>query len=167
MKADSSVTRAEEAEALARDLLAYARALKNSEPNAKQVSRFWPRRQKATIDAIDSIIQARRQRLHHLDPALFGEPAWDMLLLLYKASLWGTDMPVSGLCALNGLTQATGRRWVSVLIKTGLAEMAPSDADDADPNICLTETGAMQMAKTMIDLQATLLPVTNCEHITE
>lgn len=77
-----------------------------------------------------SIRDARERRLNLFDAALFGEPAWDMLLNLFIAKCRGEHMTTSRLCSAGGAPQATGLRWIGQLQKQGLLRRfrAPDDA---------------------------------------
>ena len=82
----------------------------------------------ATIAA--SIYRSRQRRGGYFDTALFGEPAWDMLLDLFIAKVRGARVSTTSLCLAASVPQATGLRWVGELVKAGLARRyrAPDDA---------------------------------------
>jgi hypothetical protein len=77
-----------------------------------------------------SIYRTRQQRARYFDAALFGEPAWDMLLDLFIARVRGARVSTTSLCLAAKVPQATGLRWVGELVKAGLARRyrAPDDA---------------------------------------
>jgi len=77
-----------------------------------------------------SIYRTRQQRARYFDPALFGEPAWDMLLDLFIARVRGARVSTTSLCLAAKVPQATGLRWVGELVKAGYARRyrAPDDA---------------------------------------
>jgi len=68
-----------------------------------------------------SIYRSRQRRAGYFDPALFGEPAWDMLLDLFIARVRGARVSTTSLCLAANVPQATGLRWVGQLVKAGLA----------------------------------------------
>lgn len=91
-----------------------------------------------------SIYRTRQQRARYFDPALFGEPAWDMLLDLFIARVRGARVSTTGVCLAAKVPQATGLRWVGQLVKAGLARRfrAPDDArlklvEISDEGYCL------------------------------
>jgi hypothetical protein len=62
----------------------------------------------------------RRLRAKYFDPALVAEPAWDMLLDLFIASIRGARVATTSLCLAARVPQATGLRWIAVLQKHSL-----------------------------------------------
>jgi DNA-binding IclR family transcriptional regulator len=98
-----------------------------------------------TEDHIRSILILRRAREHLFGPDLFAEPAWDVLLELYAATLGGRQMSLRDIALAIKAPASTTARWVGALAERGLI------ASHADPNelsvlrIGLTEWGAFQM----------------------
>lgn len=76
------------------------------------------------------IIKARRQRARYLANDLFAEPAWDMLLELLQAELYGRRISVSSLCIASGVPATTALRWISKMSEQGflVREADPKDA---------------------------------------
>jgi len=58
---------------------------------------------------------ARAQRSQIFNRAMFGEPAWDMLLALYLTEQTGARHTVSGLINLSGVPPTTALRWLDFL----------------------------------------------------
>lgn len=77
-----------------------------------------------------SMYRSRRRREGYFDPALFGEPAWDMLLDLFVNKVRGARVSTTSLCLAANVPQATGLRWVAQLEEHGLTRRfsAPDDA---------------------------------------
>jgi hypothetical protein len=77
-----------------------------------------------------SIYRTRQQRRKYFDPALFAEPAWDMLLDLFINRVRGARVSTTSLCLAAGAPQATGVRWIGLLVAQGLIRRyrAPDDA---------------------------------------
>lgn len=75
-------------------------------------------------------IKARRLRERFFDPALFADPAWDILLDLSAARLEGRAVSVSSLCIAAAVPTTTGLRWIKALVDRGLLERH-SDREDA------------------------------------
>ena len=94
--------RAEEAEELAQCLLDFARNLRNRPSKSETPRIFWPDSQPALSQAVTNILAFRRRRPEQLEAALFGEPAWDMLLVLFKASLDRTELTIEEVCKSSG-----------------------------------------------------------------
>ena len=73
----------------------------------------------------------RRLRGHFFDEeALFGEPAWDLLLDLFIASREGKKVPVTTACIGAAVPTTTALRWLAVLEARGLI-VREADARDA------------------------------------
>jgi DNA-binding MarR family transcriptional regulator len=66
------------------------------------------------------LIHERRLRDQYFDPALFGEPAWDMLLDLYAARERGKRISVSSLCIAAAVPPTTALRWITLLESAGM-----------------------------------------------
>lgn len=64
------------------------------------------------------------------DEALFGEPAWDILLDLFIAAKEGKRVPVTSACIGAAVPTTTALRWLTILEERGLVlrEADPSDA---------------------------------------
>ena len=73
-----------------------------------------------TAKAVRAVIAERRLRERFLDPDLFGEPGWDMLLDLYAARLEHARVSVSSLCIAAAVPSTTALRWLRTLTQTGL-----------------------------------------------
>ena len=75
------------------------------------------------------LFAARERRRHFLSEDLFGEPAWDMLLALFAASLSGHRMTVSHLCTASGVPPTTALRWLDTLRDKGLTRRLKNPLD--------------------------------------
>jgi len=64
------------------------------------------------------------------DEALFGEPAWDLLLDLFIAAKEGKRVPVTSACIGAAVPTTTALRWLSLMEQRGLIlrEADPTDA---------------------------------------
>ncbi|WP_300973148.1 MarR family transcriptional regulator [Sphingomonas sp. LHG3406-1] len=62
-----------------------------------------------------SEINIRRARLSYFSPALFGEPAWDILLLLYTHDDAAAPLTTSQLSELTAVPLTTAIRWLDYL----------------------------------------------------
>lgn len=84
----------------------------------------------APLDAarLRAVIEARRARDQFFPAAIFGEPAWDMLLDLACAVVDGHDVAVSSLCIAAAVPTTTALRWIKTMIDLQLFERR------ADPN---------------------------------
>src|SRR3546814_5777917 len=60
------------------------------------------------------IIHQRQLRARFFDPALFGDPAWDMLLDLTAARAEHNRVSVTSLCIASGVPLTTALRWIEI-----------------------------------------------------
>ena len=72
------------------------------------------------LDTVNWLIQARRDRACYLPRGLFADPAWDILLDLFRADLAREQFPVSRACAAAGVPESTALRWLKTLEQQGL-----------------------------------------------
>ena len=75
-----------------------------------------------------TIVQARRNRAKYFGRAMFGEPAWDMLLILY-AFEDGERFTISRLAESSDAARATALRWIEYLLKERLIARMPHPTD--------------------------------------
>lgn len=74
----------------------------------------------------EEIYLMRRARDREMPSELFGEPAWDMLLALYREN--DPALTMDALHLVSGIPESTAVRWVAALQCRGLVERArPGD----------------------------------------
>jgi DNA-binding MarR family transcriptional regulator len=95
---------------------------------------------------IQKIIDARRLRAKFFDDNLFADPAWDILLDLYRAHLAQQRMCVTSVCFGAGVPVSTALRWLNALEERGLARRSQDPLDGRRFFVELTEKGAAAMA---------------------
>ena len=78
---------------------------------------------------VRSTIRARRLRGQYFDAELFADPAWDMLLDLFAATLEGARVSVSSLCIAAAVPGTTALRWIGTMMD---AELLVREADPRD-----------------------------------
>jgi DNA-binding MarR family transcriptional regulator len=66
------------------------------------------------------VIMARRMREAMLGDELFADPAWDILLELYAATLEQRRVSTSELCVRSAAPATTALRWIEKLASAGL-----------------------------------------------
>jgi len=76
------------------------------------------------------VYRRRRTRADLFDEALFGEPAWDILLDLFIAAKERKRVPVTSACIGAAVPTTTALRWLAILEERGLVlrEADPADA---------------------------------------
>jgi len=85
-----------------------------------------------------SVIEARHHRTHALPPAIFGEPAWDMLLALYTRPRSEGER-VSNLSLSSGTPATTTLRWIDYLEREGFVTRRSCPTDKRVVFIQLTD----------------------------
>lgn len=86
------------------------------------------------------ILALRRKRNKRFSSAMFGEPAWEMLLALYAAD-GGERLTVSALAMQSGSSKATALRWIEYLEHQGLIERQAHPTDQRAAFAKLTDQG--------------------------
>ena len=72
------------------------------------------------LERVDGAIAARRTRDRLLPARLFADPAWDVLLGLYRNHLLERGSAIEDACRASALPTPTVLRWVGVLEREGL-----------------------------------------------
>lgn len=91
------------------------------------------------------IIAHRRKRLELFGKELFGEPAWEMLLLLY-VSQSTQRYTVGQLAEASGAPKSTGVRWIDHLEQQGLVEKDQHPTDGRTAFVKLSKRGQEALA---------------------
>lgn len=86
------------------------------------------------------ILALRRRRIERFGKAMFSEPAWDMLLILY-ASNSSERLTVNRLIRLSGASKATALRWIDYLVDQRLIVRTAHPTDARCVFVVLTEKG--------------------------
>lgn len=104
-----------------------------------------PRRPDASRALVRRLVQVRRLRNRLLDPDLFQDPAWDVLLELYDSHHNGRQATVTGICAAADLPVTTGLRALQRLEGRGYVTRAADPADRRRTLLLLTPFALEQM----------------------
>lgn len=92
----------------------------------------------ASAAELRAVIRSRRMRAQFFDGELFADPAWDMLLDLYAATLERRRVSVSSLCIAAAVPPTTALRWIGTLHDAGLFERHADPADRRRAYIALS-----------------------------
>jgi DNA-binding MarR family transcriptional regulator len=84
---------------------------------------------RSLLDLAKRALFERRQRSEHLTKAIFGEPAWDVLLVLYIADFVGGKQTIGNVASLVDVPVSTVVRWVRQLEREQLATREPHPHD--------------------------------------
>jgi len=91
-------------------------------------------------------IRSRRMRDQVFDTAgLFEDPAWDMLLDLFAATLEGARVSVSSLCIAAAVAPTTALRWIGRMTEAGLFVRTPDPEDRRRAFIELSDAALTDM----------------------
>lgn len=99
------------------------------------------------------LLANRRKRAQRFGRAMFGEPAWDMLLLLYACQA-GTRYTASRLAQFSGLSKATAYRWIEYLEREQLIRRDPHPTDTRSTFVGLTDKGKSSLELYLSDTLA-------------
>ena len=88
-----------------------------------------------------SIFEGRQLRSRYFSPSIFGEPAWDVLLVLYITEASSGRQTVGKLAEWINIPPTTVFRWVGWLEKERLVERQPHPTDRRVVFIRLVEKG--------------------------
>lgn len=91
------------------------------------------------------ILAHRSRRLELFGKELFGEPAWEMLLLLYIAQTT-QRYTVGQLIQASGAPKSTGTRWIDHLEQQGLVEKHQHPTDGRTAFVKLSKRGQDALA---------------------
>ncbi|WP_066798365.1 winged helix DNA-binding protein [Sphingomonas soli] len=90
---------------------------------------------------IRALIRSRRLRGQFFPADLFADPAWDMLLDLFAATLEKRRVSVSSLCIAAAVPPTTALRWIGTMHENGLFERQADPSDRRRAYIALSAKG--------------------------
>lgn len=88
------------------------------------------------------LLALRERRATIFGKAMFGEPGWDILLVLYTA---GGGLSLNRLAQLAHVSQATGLRWMNYLADQNLVSKEQHPTDARSLRIVLTDKGRTKL----------------------
>ncbi|MFO6445700.1 MarR family transcriptional regulator [Erythrobacter sp. NE805] len=106
---------------------------------------------------VRQIIANRQARTRFFDPALFGDPAWDMLLDLTAAHGEGVQVSVTSLCIAAGVPATTALRWLTQMVESGIFVRVPDPADRRRAFIALSDKAIAAMSGYFASLRTPVL----------
>ena len=81
------------------------------------------------LQAARRLYRFRRTRDNLFGPALFADPAWDILLELFIARREGRKATISDVCAAAAAPSSTAARHIGNLVEKGLIAKVPREED--------------------------------------
>lgn len=98
-------------------------------------------------EEVRRMLRLRRLRDSFFDPALFADPAWDMLLDLLAARIERAQVAVSSLCIAAAVPPTTALRWIKTMTDHGLFERCADPEDGRRIFIQLSDHAAAAMSR--------------------
>jgi DNA-binding MarR family transcriptional regulator len=86
-------------------------------------------------------LEGRKARLRYFSKSMFGEPAWDMLLVLYVTDVVGPKQTVGRITELSSAPSTSALRWLGYLERDKLVVREPHPTDRRVTFIELTDRG--------------------------
>jgi hypothetical protein len=106
-----------------------------------------------------AFIRLRRMRGQHFVPALFADPAWDILLDLAVARIEGRMVAVSSLCIAAAVPATTALRWITHMTEQAMLIRKPDPADGRRVFIALSDDAAAGMDAYLAGVRKVVAPV--------
>ena len=126
------------------DLQAVRRLLSLLNPPESSVEHSEAHRPKShhasLVRKANAILVERRRRVDAFGSAMFGEPAWEILLLLYVMDS-GPRQTIGALAKLAGITKSTALRWLEYLEGRQLIHKRSHPTDKRAAFVELTSRG--------------------------
>lgn len=102
---------------------------------------------------VRKIIRHRDRRREVFGDNLFSDPAWDLMLGIFHASLQQTRLPVGAACAEARAPATTALRWISTLEDKGLLIREADPFDGRRVYLSLSDEGYHLMWGLLQDLE--------------
>jgi DNA-binding MarR family transcriptional regulator len=90
---------------------------------------------------------ARQSRAEYFSPAMFGEPAWGVILALYLKEAEAVGPTISSLARAAGTPVSTAVRWLDYLEKRGWVERQSNSVDGRALTAMLSIEGRNRLEK--------------------
>jgi hypothetical protein len=104
-------------------------------------------RRQLLLERALATMEMRQLRHKFFDPAMFGEPAFDMLLALYVTQARPPIVSLRMLSPLVGVSQSSAVRWLKFLVGEGLAFSVGGDGDAGAVHATITGKGRILMGE--------------------
>lgn len=107
------------------------------------------------------MIISRRARARWFDQRAFGEPAWDILLVLYDAELHQRSLPMTEVGRRAGIPSTSLTRWIEALLGWGMIDRLNDPLDRRTSRISLTHGARERIEAFCAELLASAPPPTD------
>ena len=105
-----------------------------------------------SVEAVRSVIRARRLRGRYFADHLFADPAWDMLLDLLQAEISQLRVPVSSLCIAAAVPATTALRWLKSMTDSGIFVRRADPHDGRRVFVELSRDASLSMRRYFADV---------------
>jgi hypothetical protein len=102
-------------------------------------------RRQLLLQRARSTMEMRQLRHKFFNPAMFGEPAFDILLALYATDARPPMVPLRVLSPQIGISEYSAIRWLKFLVSEGLALSAGGNGDRGSVQAAITAKGRAAM----------------------
>jgi len=110
-----------------------------------------PDEKQRRLSQCEQRICERRDIGRHLGFDIFSNPAWDMMLDLYRAYLRGQEISISSLALASNVPATTARRSIAAIVEAKLAYYRPDPTDRRRVHIEITPR-AVEKLEQIFDL---------------
>ena len=104
-------------------------------------------RRQLLLERALATIEMRQLRHKFFNPAMFEEPAFDMLLALYVTQARPPIVSLRMLSPLVGVSESSAVRWLKFLVGEGLAFSVGGDGDPGEIHAAITGKGRIVMGE--------------------
>jgi DNA-binding MarR family transcriptional regulator len=104
-------------------------------------------RRQLLVERARATMEMRQLRHKFFNPAMFGEPAFDMLLALYVTNARPPIVSLRMLSPLIGVSQSSAVQWLKFLVSEGLAFSVGGDGDPGAIHAAITGKGRIVMGE--------------------
>ncbi|PKP96932.1 MAG: hypothetical protein CVT76_05640 [Alphaproteobacteria bacterium HGW-Alphaproteobacteria-15] len=102
---------------------------------------------KRELEMVEFILNARKTRSAFFDADMFFDPAWAILLDLYRCKLIGVKVSVSDACLASDVPESTALRYLKMMEKRGLLSRTPDPADKRRMWLSLSSAGCEALSR--------------------
>lgn len=110
----------------------------------------------ATEDLVETasrVIARRKLRTSYFPPAIFHEPAWEALLVLFVADARRETLNIKALASMLDAPLTTSQRWIEYLGSIGMISRTVDENDRRRIEVALTDKGRRALTDYLRALQ--------------
>lgn len=108
----------------------------------------------AELGLVDATIRIRHQRLKHMPAGWFSDPAWEILLFLFKSHLEDSQVTVGDVGHGTGNRPTTAIRWLEIIEAADFLERRRCTKDSRRVFVRLSRTGVMTMRQYFVAIRS-------------